>query len=186
MDKGALPFGFARQLSTTTNARKIYRQRRDVFCRRKAVITVTNERFVALEAATPDFNRSCCDISRGHWLITPSNFRLDHQVTYTIFSLNGIFLSNWYNNIYILPIYLIYYIHKWIQKRSIWTVTFVIRKHKILVISFLWSLSLLWFLNLFWSFFEVCTKLRKDRFNSSQWIVIIMIVSVSVGNLCEH
>lgn len=50
-----------------------------IYCRRKAVITVTNERFVALGSPTLDFNRSCRDISRGHWLIMPSNFRLDHQ-----------------------------------------------------------------------------------------------------------
>lgn len=72
----------ARQYSRRGQTRgKIYRQTRGVYiyCRRKAVITVTNERFVALGSPTLDFNRSCRDISRGHWLIMPSNFRLDHQ-----------------------------------------------------------------------------------------------------------
>lgn len=68
-------------LEARTNARErfIGKDAVCIYCRRKAVITVTNERFVALGSPTLDFNRSCRHISRGHWLIMPSNFRLDHQ-----------------------------------------------------------------------------------------------------------
>ena len=80
-------------LEARTNARErfIGKDAVCIYCRRKAVITVTNERFVALGSPTLDFNRSCRHISRGHWLIMPWNFRLDHQAVRDTFEFsNGV------------------------------------------------------------------------------------------------